>query len=136
MTTPPDNGPPVTVLSMMRLRTLDPDWIEALEAYVQACKQVDKRRLEYESAERVASRREDEMRAVYERLTAEGAEVDPTAVVCRHCRKPIVRCDTVPSHIGCGSAHGWIHTNPEQWGHSCEPRWTAPYAQPLEEAAS
>ena len=49
---------------------------------------------------------------------------------CWHCRKPIVRCDSVPYHIGCGPGHGWIHTNPEQWGHSCEPRSGHPYARP------
>lgn len=52
------------------------------------------------------------------------------AATCRHCRKPIIRCDTVPSHTGCGSGYGWIHSNPDQWGHSCQPRSSAPYAQP------
>lgn len=51
---------------------------------------------------------------------------------CKHCRKPIVRCDSVPGqHIGCSSGHGWIHSNPEQWGHSCQPRSGAPYALPV-----
>jgi hypothetical protein len=49
---------------------------------------------------------------------------------CWHCRKPIARCDSLPSHIGCSSGHGWIHTNPEQWGHDCEPRSGPPYARP------
>lgn len=49
---------------------------------------------------------------------------------CKHCRKPIVRCDSVPSPAGCGSGYGWIHSNPEQWGHSCRPRSSAPYALP------
>jgi hypothetical protein len=51
---------------------------------------------------------------------------------CRHCGHPIVRCDTVPSHAGCGSGFGWIHSDPDQWGHSCRPRSGAPYAQPGE----
>jgi hypothetical protein len=37
---------------------------------------------------------------------------------CKHCRKPIIRCGSVPVHAGCGSGYGWIHSNPEQWGHS------------------
>lgn len=49
---------------------------------------------------------------------------------CKHCHKPIVRCDSVPVHIGCGSGYGWIHSTPEQWGHSCRPRSGSPYAQP------
>jgi hypothetical protein len=52
------------------------------------------------------------------------------AAMCKHCRRPIIRCDTVRSHAGCGSGYGWIHSDPEQWGHSCEPRSGAPYAQP------
>lgn len=59
-----------------------------------------------------------------------------TGDTCWHCRKPIVRCGTVPPHAGCGSGHGWIHSNPEQWGHSCEPRSGAPYAQPTAPAAA
>lgn len=50
---------------------------------------------------------------------------------CKHCRKPIVLCASVPAHAGCGSGYGWIHSNPEQWGHGCQPRSGAPYAQPL-----
>jgi hypothetical protein len=51
---------------------------------------------------------------------------------CKHCHRPIVRCASVPSHIGCSDGHGWIHSDPDQWGHSCEPRFTGPYAQPEE----
>jgi hypothetical protein len=65
---------PVTVVAMMGLKSHNPDWIDALGAYLQACLRADAKRLAYESAERIASEREDEMRAVYERLTAEGAD--------------------------------------------------------------
>jgi hypothetical protein len=33
----------------------------------------------------------------------------PAVVSCKNCRKPIVRCETLPSHCGCSSAYGWIH---------------------------
>lgn len=51
-------------------------------------------------------------------------------VLCKHkrCRKPIVRCETLPAHCGCSSAYGWIHAN--EGAHACEPRADGPYAQP------
>jgi hypothetical protein len=65
---------PVTVQTMTGFRSTDPAWADALEAYTGACEYVDAKRLQYEAAERIASRREDEMRAVYMRLIAEGAD--------------------------------------------------------------
>lgn len=49
---------------------------------------------------------------------------------CKHCRKPIARCEEFPAHAGCSSGYGWIHLEPN-WGHSCQPRSGAPYAQPV-----
>jgi len=74
MTNPTDDDGVPSVLTMMGLQSTDPAWADAVTAYTQAREYVDKRRLQYESAERIASKREDEMRAVYERLTAEGAD--------------------------------------------------------------
>jgi hypothetical protein len=51
-------------------------------------------------------------------------------VTCRYCRRPIVACDTVPSHVGCSSGYGWIHAEP-WWGHSCQrPGKYSQYARP------
>lgn len=50
------------------------------------------------------------------------------AMTCKHCKKPIIRCDVLPSHFGCSSAYGYIHDNPR--AHACEPRSDGPYAQP------
>jgi hypothetical protein len=49
---------------------------------------------------------------------------------CKHCRKPIARCATLPGHAGCRSGYGWIHSNADQWGHTCQPRSSAPCALP------
>jgi hypothetical protein len=65
---------PVTVLTMTGFQSDDPAWADAVTAYTSACEYVDAKRLQYEAAERIASRREDEMRAVYERLTAGGTD--------------------------------------------------------------
>lgn len=49
---------------------------------------------------------------------------------CRHCRRPIIACDTQLSHVGCSSGYGWIHAEP-YWGHPCSPpgHWRD-YARP------
>lgn len=49
---------------------------------------------------------------------------------CQHCRKPIARCASLPGHANCRSGYGWIHSDPEQWGHTCQPRSSEPYALP------
>lgn len=55
---------------------------------------------------------------------------DPSVAACRHCGKPIVRCENQPSHIGCSSGYGWIHADPN-WGHTCVRRAASPsYARP------
>ena len=49
-------------------------------------------------------------------------------MTCRHCQKPIIRCESVPVHIGCSSAYGFVHADTRF--HTCEPRSNGPYAQP------
>ena len=53
-----------------------------------------------------------------------------SGVACRHCRKPLVRCDTLPSHIGCSSAYGWIHGDGGR--HACFRTSGFSYAEPAE----
>ena len=48
---------------------------------------------------------------------------------CKHCKKRIIRCETLPSHFGCSSARGYVHVNPR--AHACEPRSDGPYAEPV-----
>jgi hypothetical protein len=57
-----------------------------------------------------------------------------TVTTCRHCGQPIALCSGFTPHAGCGSAFGWIHLDPN-WGHSCQPRAGAPYAQPAQDQA-
>ncbi len=64
------NGP-ASVVKMMFLSTVHPDWLNALEAYVAACEARDKAAAVFDKAEHRLQQREAEMRAVYERLTAE-----------------------------------------------------------------
>jgi XRE family transcriptional regulator, regulator of sulfur utilization len=59
-------------------------------------------------------------------VTAPGAEA-----ACRHCRRPILACGTLPPHGGCSSGYGWIHAEPH-WGHSCRGRSGTTYARPRE----
>jgi hypothetical protein len=61
-----------TVLQMMASPPRDPDFNDALAAWIEADKAVDKTRQAFERAERVAEQREAELRAIYERLTGEG----------------------------------------------------------------
>lgn len=49
---------------------------------------------------------------------------------CKHCHRPIARCASLAGHAGCRSGYGWIHSDPKQWEHSCQPRSSAPYALP------
>lgn len=51
------------------------------------------------------------------------------AETCRDCKRPIIACDTLPSHVGCSSGYGWIHAEPH-WGHSCGPLSKRQYARP------
>lgn len=53
-------------------------------------------------------------------MTSPGEHSPPVTpeATCRYCRRPILRCDTLPSHCGCSSGWGWIHAEP-WWGHSC-----------------
>jgi hypothetical protein len=63
------------MLEMLRSpHRTDPDFNDALAAWVEADKAVDKARKAFEKAERVAEQREAELRAVYERLTGEGQD--------------------------------------------------------------
>lgn len=61
-------------------------------------------------------------------MTTETTQEAPAVTVCKRCRRPIVRCETLPAHFGCSSAHGWIHSEPRT--HACEPRSDGPYAVP------
>ena len=54
-------------------------------------------------------------------------------MTCEHCKKPIVRCESVPEHIGCSSAYGFIHEDTR--AHACKPRSDGPYAEPAKGAA-
>jgi hypothetical protein len=49
-------------------------------------------------------------------------------MTCKHCNKPIIRCESVPSHFGCSSARGYLHDGTR--AHGCKPRSDGPYAEP------
>ena len=49
-------------------------------------------------------------------------------MTCKHCKKPIIPCESVPAHFGCSSARGFLHA--DQRAHACEPRSDGPYATP------
>jgi hypothetical protein len=57
-----------------------------------------------------------------------------TETKCRHCKKPVVRCETLPSHIGCSSAYGWIHAGGGR--HACFRTSGFSYAEPEEVPSS
>lgn len=66
-------------------------------------------------------------------MTADITPQSPAQVAgetCRHCHRPVIRCDSLPSHCGCSSGYGWIHAEP-WWGHSCRrPGQFSQYARP------
>lgn len=47
---------------------------------------------------------------------------------CKNCARPLVRCDSLPSHGGCSSAAGWIHEI--GWVHACRSGPAGSYAYP------
>lgn len=62
-----------SLLQMMGCRSLNQDWLDALEAYVEADKAREKAERAFERADRLARQCEGELRAVYERLSGEAA---------------------------------------------------------------
>ena len=58
----------------------------------------------------------------------EGAGPAPEVRRCKHCKKPVIRCESVPVHIGCSSGRGFVHAGTR--AHGGEPRSGGPYAEP------
>ena len=62
-----------SILAVLNEAPCPPDFTDALEAYTQAVKASDRAREKFEQADRIAQQREDELRAVVDRLKAEEA---------------------------------------------------------------
>jgi hypothetical protein len=65
-----------SVIAMMGEPLRDPDWTDALEAYVQSAKARDKAGRAFDEAEHALQQREAELRTVYDRLTGKAVDHD------------------------------------------------------------